>query len=117
MKNTLRIYALLMTLCALTMLVGCGQGPKGDRGARGSTGFDGSDGQDANPVRIVKLCDGTTTYPTQFVEIGFCVDSRLYATFSANGGFSTELPRGEYSSNAIGSSCNFKVGYNCEITH
>lgn len=76
---------------------------------------DGVNGSDATPVTTVKLCPGTTTYPSKFVEIAFCISGSLFGTYSANGGFSTELPPGAYSSNAINSSCNFTVGPNCTI--
>jgi hypothetical protein len=86
------------------------QGPQGEQGATGPQGPQGIPG-----ITIVKLCPGETTYPTTFVEIAFCVGGVLYGTYSANNGFSTELPPGAYSSNAIGSSCNFTVLNNCAI--
>lgn len=118
-------YSVFTLICAM-VLVGCGRGPvgaagpKGDSGSQGIQGEqgipgrDGEDGEDAQ-VSIVKLCPGVTTYPTRFVEVAFCFDGKLYGTYSANGGFSTELPPGNYSSNAIGSSCNFRVLPDCII--
>ncbi len=88
------------------------QGEKGDKGDQGETGAPGING---TSVTVVKLCPGTTTYPSKFVEIAFCIDNKLYATYSANGGFSTEIPPGTYGSNGINSSCNFVVGANCTI--
>jgi hypothetical protein len=98
----------------LVILMGCGRGPVGATGAAGRDGVDGKDGQDAE-VSIVKLCPGVTTYPSKFVEIAFCFDGKLYGTYSANGGFSTELPPGNYTSTGIGSSCNFKIKANCVV--
>ncbi len=104
----------------VTLLSSCGQfkGAKGEAGAQGNegpVGQPGAPGVDANPITVVKLCPGTTVYPSVFVEIAFCVDHKLYATYSANGGFSTEIPPGTYNSNAVGSSCTFTVLPNCVI--
>jgi len=97
----------------LLALSGCGKnhyeysvGQKGDQGEPGT---------DATPVTVVKLCPGVTTYPSKFVEIAFCIDGTLYGTYSANGGFSTEMPPGTYGSNGINASCNFVVLPGCEI--
>lgn len=103
----------------LVVLMGCGRGPVGATGPagesiKGEKGDRGEDGQDAE-VSIVKLCPGVTTYPSKFVEIAFCFDGKLYGTYSTNGGFSTELPPGNYSSNGIGSSCSFKIKANCIV--
>lgn len=76
---------------------------------------DGVNGSDATPVTTVKLCPGTTTYPSTFVEIAFCISGSLYGTYSTHGGFSTELPPGAYSSNTVGSKCDFTVEPNCTI--
>lgn len=95
-------------------------GAKGDSGLQGptgSSGADGEDGVDATPVTMVQLCPGTPTYPTTFIEYAFCVQGKLYATYSANGGFTTYLPPGNYSSNAINSSCNVVVGDNCQVSN
>lgn len=114
-------YTALIAIALLLVLIltGCAQqgnmGTPGVQGAPGDTGPIGAPGKDANPVKIVQLCPGTTMYPSTYVEIAFCVDSKLYGTYSANGGFSTELPPGNYSSNAIGSSCNFTILSNCVI--
>lgn len=96
------------------------QGPKGDTGATGATGeagADGADGSDASPVTFVKFCPGATTYPSKFVEGGFCIQGKLYGTYSANGGFSTELPPGTYGSHGINASCNFTILPNCQISN
>lgn len=117
--------------CMLVVMSGCGEmyGRDGHNCTASSdaTGMfltcsDGTsarvlNGIDANSVSVVVLCPGTTLYPGTFVEVGFCIDGKLYATYSANGGFSTEIPPGTYSSNGIGSSCTFTVGENCNVTY
>jgi len=118
-------------IAMLAALSGCGHnhyeyfvGQKGDTGAQGEAGpqgpagadgADGADGQDATPITVVRLCPGVSVYPSTFVEVAFCLDNRLYAVYSANGGFQTEIPPGIYSSNAIGSACSFRVLPNCGI--
>lgn len=92
-------------------------GQNGQDGAQGPQGAPGVNGQDAAPMSIVKLCPGETVYPSVFVEVAFCVSGKLYGTYSTHGGFSTELPPGAYSSNAVGSSCNFTVGANCAVSN
>ncbi len=105
-----------------------GCGPKGSPGRDGANGQDGQPGQsiqgpqgipgtDATPVTMVKLCPDQPTYPTIFVEYAFCIQNKLYATYSTNGGFSTYLPPGAYNSNAVGSSCTFTVVSGCEISN
>lgn len=63
----------------------------------------------------VKLCPGTPSYPSVFVEYALCIESQLYGVYSANDGFLALLPPGNYASNAIGSSCNFTVALNCVV--
>lgn len=87
-------------------------GPEGEKGDQGERGDDGIDG---TSVTVVKLCPGVTVYPSKFVEVAFCIGSKLYATYSANGGFTTEIPPGTYGSNGINASCNFVVKPNCQI--
>lgn len=128
---------LIMAL-ALTLLAACGRPQKGDSGSNGSSGapgakgqdgVDGQDGQDGSQgpqgpagtpgtqITVVKLCGGTTAYPGTFVEVAFCVGTKLYAVYSANGGFESEIPPGTYSSNGINSSCTFTVGANCAVSY
>lgn len=85
-------------------------------GSNGVDGADGKDGVDATPVTVQQLCEGTPTYPSIFVEDALCINDKLYAVYSANGGFLSYLPPGEYSSNGIGSRCNFSVDIGCQIT-
>lgn len=114
MKNKM----LTLSLLGLVMLSACGKigpsGPKGDS----IVGPQGAPGQDASPVTVVQLCAGTTEYSSStFVEVAFCVGGKLYGTYSANGGFSTEIVPGSYSSNGINSSCTFTVAENCQVTN
>lgn len=92
-------------------------GPTGETGSPGEAGINGTNGSDATPVYAVQLCPGTPSYPTLFPECAFCVQGFLYATFSANGGFTTLLLPGRYSSNAVGSACSFTVVSGCEISN
>jgi hypothetical protein len=67
-------------------------------------------------VASVKFCpNDAPVYPSKFPEVGFCLANKLYAVYSANGGFMTEIPPGTYRSNAVGSSCTFVVLTNCRI--
>lgn len=111
----------IITGVVLFALSGCGRdGAPGLDGIDGQSivgpqGEQGSPGIDAASVTVVKLCQGTTTYPSKFVEVAFCIGGKLYGTYSQNGGFSTELPPGSYGSNGINASCNFVVGNSCTI--
>lgn len=90
-------------------------GVDGEDGQNGKDGADGKNGKDGTTVTMVKFCPGTPTYPTVFVEYAFCIDGKLYATYSANGGFTAYLPNGRYHSEGIGSRCDFTVT-SCTIT-
>lgn len=114
----------LLTLLALAGA--CGRGATGLQGASGVAGLTGpsgaegptgANGIDATPVTVVKLCQGVTAYPATFTEVAFCVGGQLYGTYSANGGFSTLLPPGQYNSNGINSTCTFTVAANCQVTN
>ena len=115
-------YLVMMMLVAMSA---CGhnhyeyfEGAPGKDGAQGEVGPQGPQGApgiDGTSVTVVKLCPGVTTYPSKFVEIAFCIGGKLYATYSANGGFSSEFPIGYYSSSGINSSCNFSVLADCVI--
>lgn len=91
-------------------------GSQGATGATGATGAQGAAGTNATPTTIVNLCPGTTTYPGVFVEIGFCINSQLYAVYSSPV-FLTLVPPGTYSSQGLGSACSLTVGPNCTVTH
>lgn len=128
------VFAFLLMVTVIFILSGCSDtgkdgkvgeqgpqgvsgptGPKGDTGDPGPVGPIGSPGNNATPVTIVQFCSGTPSYPSTFIEIGFCLNGQVYATYSANGGFSTLLPPGAYTSAGIGSSCNFTLLPNCQI--
>lgn len=66
-------------------------------------------------ISEVQFCPGTTSYPNEFNEIGFCINNQLYAVYSYSNGFLSLIPPGYYNSNAIGSNCNFEVQPNCVI--
>ncbi len=99
-------------LVVALLLSACGQGPQGIPGSAGPSGPPGLDG---TQIKVIQFCPGITTYPSAFIETGFCVNNKIWAVYSANDGFLTEIPPGTYSSNAINSSCNFVVLPNCVI--
>lgn len=82
----------------------------------GTDGTNGTNGSNGTVVAAVQFCSGTPSYPSTFPEIGFCIDNTLYAVYSANDGFLTEVTPGEYSSDGENSSCDFTVGANCQVT-
>lgn len=100
MKKLL-ILSLLITACS-----------KGDSGSQGPPGPAGLDG---TQITVVQFCPGTTTYPGTFVETGLCINNKIWAVYSANNGFLTEVVPGTYSSNAVGSNCTFTVLPGCII--
>lgn len=92
------------------------QGAQGEAGAVGPRGEPGRDGIDASGVTVVQLCRSCTPmYPSVFAEIGFCINNKLYGTYSANGGFSAYLPVGGYISNGIGCTCTFTITSGCNV--
>lgn len=130
----MRLMDIVMTLVFITglILIGLGlsgcrpqhttyinekPGPQGLQGETGGSGSQGLPGIDSTPVTVVQLCPGVTTYPGVFVEVAICLQNKLYAVYSANGGFLVELVPGNYSSNAIGSSCSLTVAPNCVVSH
>lgn len=92
-------------------------GTNGINGIDGHNGTDGTPGINATPITVVNFCPGVTTYPSTFVEVGFCISNQLYAVYSENNGFMVLVPPGNYSSNAHGSSCTFTVLPNCIVGH
>jgi hypothetical protein len=120
MKTMIKAFWLLATLAAMASTEGCGRdGANGKDGQSitGPQGQQGAPGEDGASVTVVKLCPGNTSYPNTFVEVAFCIDGHLYATYSTHGGFTAEIVPGTYSSNAVNSSCTFTVGNNCEVTN
>jgi hypothetical protein len=114
----------LIALVLGFFMVACGKGDKGDPGSNGqdgapgavgSTGPQGDPGENGTEVTVKQFCPGTTHYPDTFCEVGFCVNGKLYATYSTHGGFSTEIAPGDYRSNGLNCSCDFTVTSNCGI--
>ncbi len=79
--------------------------------------LNGTPGINGTVITPIQLCQGTTVYPSTFVEVGFCIQNKLYAVYSANNGFLTEVVPGAYTSNAIGSRCDLTVQNNCVIVN
>lgn len=123
-KYSLGILGLAAVMAVIS---GCGRPHDGKDGANGTNGVNGLAGAPgaqgaagANgtvPFYMVQLCPGTPVYPSVFIEYAFCVDGKLYGTYSANGGFTTWILPGSWQSNAIGSRCNFTVGANCAVSY
>lgn len=138
-------FFLLTTLAYVFVLTGCGptaevlvaeslfkprNGAAGERGGQGVAGVQGnpglsivgppgpagSPGVDATPVTVVNLCPGVSNYGT-FVEVALLINNKLWAIYSLNGGFMTYLAPGHYTSNGVGSACNFTVQPDNTITH
>lgn len=136
-------FALFATLVGVA-LIGCGrevgqQGPQGAPGLQGSQGTTGpqgpagscsvrqngtsvvitcNDGTEAEIPELepIQLCPGSPSYPAHFIEVAYCIGGQLYGVYSANGGFMTMLPPGAYTSNGIGSACNFTVSAGCKVS-
>lgn len=92
-------------------------GHNGTNGTNGTNGVNGSNGTNGTVITPTQFCSGTTVYPSKFVEVGFCINNQLYAVYSANDGFLTQIPVGYYSSAGINASCNFTVAANCQIQY
>ena len=93
-------------------------GQNGTNGVNGVNGTNGQDGTNGSIVTPIQFCPNVVpTYPSAFPEVGFCIDNTLYAVYSANGGFLSEITPGNYSSDGINASCNFTVSANCQITN
>lgn len=121
------IFAILV---ALVLSGGCKgapgmQGPAGEQGEEGSVGSVGAvgpagpAGSNGTIITVVQFCQGTSgsEYPTTFPEVGLCINGNIYAVYSANDGFLTEIVPGVYDSNAVGSACTFTVEEGCLIKH
>lgn len=100
----------------MTAAVAC-NGANGTTGSQGQQGVAGQNGTNATPVTIVQFCQGTTVYPSKFLEVGLVINNVIYGVYSANDGFLSPLPPGAYSSNAVGSSCNFTINANNTISN
>ena len=92
-------------------------GTNGVDGQPGANGHDGANGLDGTQIQMVQFCQHSTgSYPSTFPEYGFCINSELWAVYSTNGGFLTKILPGDYTSNGVNSSCNFRVGSSCSVT-
>jgi hypothetical protein len=125
MKNVTMIFISLLFLTA------CGNSPSVDdfTGCRiisqgAANNSPSADIQCANGTEVtveepqpVQFCGstGVQSYPSTFNESGLCINQKVYAVYSANGGFLTYLPPGAYTSSGIGSSCNFTITTGCII--
>lgn len=81
----------------------------------GTNGPIGAPGNPGTVITLIPFCPGTTVYPSTFLEYGMCISGVLYGVYSTNDGFLAMLPNGNYSSNAIGSQCNFTIT-GCSVT-
>ena len=87
-------------------------------GSSGTNGTNGSNGTNGTVVSPIQFCSGTGSYASAtFPEVGFCIGGNLYAVYSTNGGFLTEVLPGNWYSDGINSSCSFTVAANCVVTH
>ena len=79
----------------------------------------GAPGSNGTLATVVQFCTGNAvqSYPNVFNEIGFCINGSIYAVYSANGGFLSQMLPGGYSSDGINSSCSFTIGANCAISN
>jgi hypothetical protein len=92
-------------------------GATGATGQTGATGTNGTNGTNGTVITPVQFCTGDTgSYPSTFPEVGFCINNNLYAVYSANGGFLTEVLPGTWSSDGINASCTFTVAADCKVT-
>lgn len=84
----------------------------GSNGAIGSTGPAGSPG---TAITLIPFCPGTPVYPSVFLEYGMCINGSMWGVYSYANGFLSQLPNGNYQSNAVGSQCNFTIT-GCSVT-
>jgi hypothetical protein len=110
-----RKYFLFLIVAYLTIvMVACAKPAAGPAGAIGPQGDTGAQGISPTPVQLCKAC--VTHYPDTYAEVLFCYNGDLYGTYSANGGFSTEVVPGVYNSNGINCSCTVTIGSNCAVS-
>lgn len=102
--------------CSVTKVDPCSAAPEGGSLIKCP---DGTQSLVVNGTQVVpvQFCLATTTYPSTFSEVGFCIDGSLYAVYSTNSGFMTEIPPGTYSSDGVNSSCTFTVSANCKVSN
>jgi hypothetical protein len=123
MKSMLLMSTLIMMGCAGTTGGTGAQGLQGvpgmtgPMGPQGPIGIPGVNGTNGTVVTPVQFCPGSSVYATTFLEYGLLINGNVYGVYSLNGGFWAYLPPGEYSSNAVGSSCNFTINVDGSITN
>jgi len=103
-------------------LISCTDGTQslvlnGEVGPTGNTGAVGPAGSPGTIVTPIQFCPGTSSYPNEFNEVGFCINGNIWAVYSANGGFLTEVLPGTWSSDGINASCTFTVEPGCVISN
>ena len=82
----------------------------GVNGTNGTNGINGTNGTNGTVITPIQFCKNpVTTYPSTFAEVGFCINGEIYAVYSANSGFLSPIPDGNYESDGINASCNFTV--------
>lgn len=92
-------------------------GADGGIGPMGPVGPVGPAGTNATPITVVQFCPNVVpTYPSKFPEYGLVINGSIFGVYSANGGFLALLPPGDYHSNAIGSSCNFRINADATVS-
>lgn len=80
--------------------------------------LNGAPGVPGTMVPPIQFCAGVTPiYPSNFPEVGFCINGNMYAVYSTNGGFMAEIPPGYYSSDGVNASCNFTVNVGCTVSN
>lgn len=103
----------LLLLTLMTVISAC----SGEPSYYASQGEQGPPGTPASARVFVQLCPGTQSYPGVFIEYAECINDNLWGVYSANNGFYTFFPPGNYSSNALGSACNLTIQPHCVVTH
>lgn len=103
-----------------TVIYNGAQGSQGNSGANGQDGAQGPQGIPGAPgtvVEAVQFCPGyTTSYPSRFAEVGFCVEGQLYGVYwDGRNAWWTLIPPGYYASTSTSAPCNFYVAAGCQV--
>lgn len=105
---------ILVGVALILVAFSCGRGEKGDKGDPGIPGLDGAQ------ITLIQFCPNSTpTYPSIFPESAFCISNQVYAILDQGNGYDylTIITPGAYTSQGVGSVCNFIVKENCEIVN
>lgn len=93
-------------------------GLAGELGPVGLPGIQGEPGAAGSVIEPIQLCPtlGPPVYPTNFPEVGLCLDSKLYGVYDLDAShvFLGEIPPGAYSSTSP-QTCSFTVAPNCQV--